>query len=138
MDANDLPYDIKKKLVDISKKELATDEERKSFCQNAGKRIAETAQTFFSDYQNTIVYAAIGAILGFGLGQCVRSIPWVGFLLEPVANLIPVVFAAGCGFEGYRRDRDNSKARRDQEALLKSVRSIIADELEKAKLSPNT
>lgn len=138
MDARDLPDDIKDQLIEIAEKELPTEKAQISFCQNAGKRIAEIAQSFFSDYQNTIVYSAIGAILGFGLGQCVRSIPWVGFLLEPVANLIPVVFAAGCGFEGYRRDLDNAKARRDQEALLRSVRGIIADELEKAKLSPNT
>lgn len=137
MDAKDLPYDIKKKLVDISKKELATDEERKSFCQKAGKRIAETAQSFFSDYQNTIVYGVIGSVLGFVAAQGVRAIPWVGPVLGPLADIAAVIFAGGCTLEGYRKDCDNAQAKRDEERLLKGIRDIIADELEKAKLSPN-
>ena len=137
MDARDLPDDIKDQLIEIAESEIDSDEKRISFCRNAGNRIAEIAQSFFSDYQNTIVYTAISAVLGFTLAQFVRAIPWVGPALGPLADIAATIFTAGCGFEGYLKDCDNAKARRDQERLLEKIRGIVAEELAKAKLSPN-
>lgn len=138
MDAKDLPDDIKDQLIEIAENELDTEKQQISFCRSAGKRIAETAQSFFTEYENTIVYTAIAAVLGFGLAQCVRAIPWVGPFLGPVADVAALVFTAKCGFEGYRKDCDNAKAKRDQERLLVNIRDIVADELKKARLAPNT
>ncbi len=138
MDARDLPDDIKDQLIEIAEKELPTEKAQISFCQNAGKRIAEIAQSFFSRYQSTIVYGAISAVLGFTLAQCVRGIPWVGSLLGPVADIAAAIFTAKCAFDGYCADSDRAQAKKDEEKLLRGIRGIIADELEKAKLSPNT
>lgn len=137
MDARDLPDDIKDQLIEIAENELDSDKERRTFCQNAGNRIAETAQSFFSKYQKTIVYGAISAILGFTLAQCVRAIPWVGSVLGPVADIAAAIFTAKCAFDGYCEDCDRAQAKKDEEKLLRGIRCIIAEELAKAKLSPN-
>lgn len=137
MNARDLPDDIKDQLIEIAEKELPTEKAQISFCQSAGKQIAEMAQSFFSRYQYTIVYGAIGSVLGFVVAQGVRAIPVVGSVLGPIADFLPLVFGLKGLWDGNQEDNRRALAKKDEEELLEKIRSIIVKELERAKLAAN-
>ncbi len=116
MNPKDLPLDVKKKLVDISKRLPASRQD--AFCQSAGSRIVAFAQDFLATNQNALVYGAIGYVLGSIAESMIDSIPLVGWGLKPFTRLIPLGASLWGGYHGFLKDRDAERIRR-----------IVAEEL---------
>ena len=124
MNPSDLPYNIKKHLVEISQ-QLPNGSDRRSFCNNAGRRICEFAKEFVVNNKYTLFYAAVGTILGCVIKNGIKKIWGVGWALGPIADSLPVVFGLCGATKGFLDDCNNA-------ALKRRILRIIQEELERA------
>lgn len=120
MSSEVLPFEIKKTLHELSEV-LPSKEARSVFLKNAGKQIGDLAIELITEHKRTLVYGAIGLILGHALAKLAGGVPIVGFLLEPLVEQSSILISlAGAGY-GFMKDCD-----------VKRVERIIRDSYLKA------
>lgn len=124
MKPQELPLSIKTDLVKISN-QLPSDNERRNFCKNAGRRICEMAQELVVDYQYTLFYGAVGAILGCVIKNGIKRIWGVGWVLSPFLDTLPYMMGLGGAGTGFLKDCDNA-------ALKRRILNIVREELNRA------
>ena len=124
MNPSDLPLSIKTDLVSLSK-QLPSGSDRRSFCQNAGRRICELAKEFVVNNKYSLFYGAVGVILGCVIENAGKRIFFVGWALCPIADSLPVRCGLGGAAKGFLKDCDDA-------AMKKKILRIVEEELNRA------
>ena len=119
MTTQEIPLKIKEQLLELSAK--LPENKRQQFISGASSRLKELSH----QYENTLVYAAVGWVLGEVLEH---------FATVPVLNVELFDGASETGgliggLLGFMKDR---KTRAKEEEQAKKVAQIIQDELRKA------
>lgn len=100
----EIPFVVKERLLEIAKK--LPQSSRSRFLINTSKEFASFAATFAKDHKYSLIYGAIGYLLGHLVDELfVITIPCVG-QWRPTQNLAGLILGmTGLGY-GFMKDQD--------------------------------
>jgi hypothetical protein len=119
--ATELPISVKEQLLELSKR--LPEAARSPFIQNTSRRI----KTLASEYENTLVYAAVGWVIG-EIMDTVLTVPFIGSLTGDNASQIGMMIS---GLLGFAKDRKEAKRlKEEQERVLTIIREELQSSLQ--------
>ena len=103
MTNNDLPYELKEKLLNFAQRLPET--KRQQFLTNTCRDIVDFSGRFIRDHKYSIVYGAIGYVVGHLLDQATTvTVPLVG-IFRPFSNTFALFGLVGVGY-GFLKDQE--------------------------------